>query len=84
MVKVEFFASFLPPFATDFEGLTWVCRNISRLSQQLEVKNTAKNAGGIVGKAEGSNTLTNCRSSVDIQFNKNGDVSSAQRHWLSG
>ena len=36
----------------------------------------AKNAGGIVGKAEGTNTISNCRSSVDIQFNKDGDVSS--------
>ena len=40
------------------------------------VKSNGKKAGGLVGLAEGDNTITNCRSSVDIQFNKNGDVSS--------
>lgn len=40
------------------------------------VKTKRKNAGGLVGKAEGSNTIRNCRSSVDIRFSKNGDVSS--------
>ena len=40
------------------------------------VKTKAKNAGGLVGKAEGSNNITNCWSSVDIQFDKDGDVSS--------
>ena len=40
------------------------------------VKTNKKNAGGLVGKAEGQNQIKNCRSSVDIHFNKNGDVSS--------
>ena len=40
------------------------------------VKSKGKNAGGLVGLAEGDNTIENCRSSVDIQFNKSGDVSS--------
>ena len=39
-------------------------------------KTKGKNAGGLVGKAVGNNTIDNCRSSVDIQFEKNGDVSS--------
>ena len=39
-------------------------------------KTKGKNAGGFVGKAVGDNTIDNCRSSVDIQFNKDGDVSS--------
>ena len=39
-------------------------------------KTQAKNAGGLVGKAEGTNHIRNCRSSVDIHFNKDGDVSS--------
>ena len=39
-------------------------------------KTKAKNAGGLVGKAEGSNTIRNCRSSVDIHFSKDGDVTS--------
>lgn len=40
------------------------------------VKTSAKNAGGLVGKAEGTNTLKACWSSVGIKYNKNGDVSS--------
>ena len=40
------------------------------------VKTNKKNAGGLVGKAEGQNQIKNCRSSVDIRFSKNGDVSS--------
>ena len=39
-------------------------------------KTKGKNAGGLVGKAVGNNTIDNCRSSVDIHFNKDGDVSS--------
>ena len=39
-------------------------------------KSKGKNAGGLVGKAVGNNTIDNCRSSVDILFNKDGDVSS--------
>lgn len=39
-------------------------------------KTQGKNAGGLVGKAVGDNTIANCRSSVDIHFTKNGDVSS--------
>ena len=39
-------------------------------------KTKGKNAGGFVGKAVGDNTIDNCRSSVDIHFNKEGDVSS--------
>ena len=39
-------------------------------------KAKGKNAGGLVGKAKGNNTISSCRSSVDILFNKNGDVSS--------
>ncbi|MBO6026079.1 MAG: choice-of-anchor J domain-containing protein [Bacteroidales bacterium] len=39
-------------------------------------KTQGKNAGGLVGKAVGNNTISNCRSSVDIHFNKDGDVSS--------
>ena len=39
-------------------------------------KTRGKNAGGLVGKAVGNNTIDNCRSSVDIHFNKDGDVSS--------
>ena len=39
-------------------------------------KTQAKHAGGFVGKALGNNYITNCRSSVDIQFTKSGDVSS--------
>ncbi|MCR4848040.1 MAG: T9SS type A sorting domain-containing protein, partial [Bacteroidales bacterium] len=40
------------------------------------VKTDEKNAGGLVGKAEGSNTIRNCRSSVDIFFDDEGDCSS--------
>ncbi|MBO7084229.1 MAG: T9SS type A sorting domain-containing protein, partial [Bacteroidales bacterium] len=40
------------------------------------VKTDKKNAGGLVGKAEGSNTIRNCRSSVDIFFDDEGDCSS--------
>ena len=39
-------------------------------------KTKGKNAGGLVGKAVGNNTISNCRSSVDIHFDKDGDVSS--------
>ncbi len=39
-------------------------------------KTDKKNAGGLVGKAEGSNTIRNCRSSVDIFFDDSGDCSS--------
>ena len=39
-------------------------------------KTRDKNAGGLVGKAVGNNTISNCRSSVDIHFDKDGDVSS--------
>ena len=39
-------------------------------------KTQGKNAGGLVGKAVGNNTIDNCRSSVDIHFDKDGDVSS--------
>ena len=39
-------------------------------------KTKGKNAGGLVGKAMGDNTISNCRSSVDIHFEKNDDVSS--------
>ena len=40
------------------------------------VKTDKKNAGGLVGKAEGNNTISGCRSSVDILFNDEGDCSS--------
>ncbi|MBP5677076.1 MAG: InlB B-repeat-containing protein, partial [Bacteroidales bacterium] len=40
------------------------------------VKATWKHVGGMVGKALGTNTITNCRSSVDIQVNTDGDCSS--------
>ncbi len=40
------------------------------------VKTNAKNAGGLVGKAEGTNTIMNCRSSVDIFLDHSGDCSS--------
>ena len=40
-------------------------------------KTKAKYVGGLVGVAEGlNNTISTCRSSVDIQFNKDGDVTS--------
>ncbi len=39
-------------------------------------KANGKNAGGLVGKAVGTNTITACRSSVDILLNTEGDVSS--------
>ncbi len=39
-------------------------------------KTKAKNAGGLVGKAEGTNHIRNCRSSVDIFFDNEGDCSS--------
>ena len=39
-------------------------------------KTDKKNAGGLVGKAEGTNTISNCRSSVDIFFDDSGDCSS--------
>ena len=39
-------------------------------------KTNEKNAGGLVGKAEGSNEIRNCRSSVTINFTKDGDVTS--------
>ncbi len=35
-----------------------------------------KYTGGLVGKAEGNNSISNCRSSVYILINKSGDVSS--------
>ena len=40
------------------------------------VKTDKKNAGGFVGKAEGNNSIRNCRSSVDIFFDDEGDCSS--------
>ena len=39
-------------------------------------KANGKNAGGLVGKAVGTNTITACRSSVDILVNTEGDASS--------